>query len=544
MGERVAGGGVAEAAPVEAIEPPPDFDEDAYAVAFPDVAESVRAGRIKSLLEHYTRHGVNEQRLLKPRYQIALLAQRQLRDLSSSSAAPPQADRPVASGLDTVLVAEGDFCLIIGWIDDRSAPLRGISLEMPGGRVITSTAIARCRRPDAEASTGCPAGHLLGFWTLVPATLAEATAQDVTVAMMFGSSKVTHAAHPRLMTGAGLREAIFEYIASATYYGTPAVESFQQFESGIGRALLNMNRIVSDQFASQPYIERLGPAGRKFRASIVVCLYGRPEYLFLQAALFAAAPDAQAYEFIFVCNSPELTEPLQREARIAARLYGLSLTMVYLPGNAGFGAANNAAVKVAASKRILIVNPDVFPRQDNWAERHAQIVESLPASQTALFGVPLFYDDGSLMHGGMYFEVDGGLSVKATSIVRQDLLRVEHYGKGAPPDTALYRASRRVPAVTGAFMSADRAWFEKLGGFSEEFAFGHYEDADLCLKSWKAGREVWLHNLPFWHLEGKGSVRRHAHEGGTMVNRWHFTKTWLRTVQHEFLGTDPLRLRA
>jgi GT2 family glycosyltransferase len=315
-------------------------------------------------------------------------------------------------------------------------------------------------------------------------------------------------------------------------------------ESGIGRALLNLNRIVSAKFASFPYVERHGPTRRKFRASIIVCLYGRPEYLFLQTALFAAAPGAQNYEFVYVCNSPELTEALQREARIAARLHGLSLTMVYLPGNAGFGAANNAAVAAAASNRIMIVNPDVFPRENSWAERHAQIIDSLPASQTALFGAPLFYDDGSLMHGGMYFELDGGLSVKPHGIVRQDLLRVEHYGKGAPPDTALYRASRRVPAVTGAFMSADRVWFEKLGGFSEDYAFGHYEDADLCLKSWKAGREVWMHDLPLWHMEGKGSVRRHVHEGGSTVNRWHFTKTWLRTVQHDFLGPDPIRLRA
>jgi GT2 family glycosyltransferase len=96
-----------------------------------------------------------------------------------------------------------------------------------------------------------------------------------------------------------------------------------------------------------------------------------------------------------------------------------------------------------------------------------------------------------------------------------------------------------VTAVTGAFISADRDWFEQLGGFSEEYVFGHYEDADLCLKSWREGGEVWIHNLPLWHLEGKGSTRKPAHEGGSTINRWHFTKTWLDTVQNGFGGSAP-----
>ena len=35
--------------------------------------------------------------------------------------------------------------------------------------------------------------------------------------------------------------------------------------------------------------------------------------------------------------------------------------------------------------------------------------------------------------------------------------------------------------------------------------FGHYEDADLCLKSLHAGAPAWLHDQRMWHLEGKGA---------------------------------------
>ncbi len=73
--------------------------------------------------------------------------------------------------------------------------------------------------------------------------------------------------------------------------------------------------------------------------------------------------------------------------------------------------------------------------------------------------------------------------------------------------------------------------------------FGHYEDADFCLKSSAAGRTAWLHDARLWHLEGKGSARLAQHEGGAIVNRWLFTKTWGETVTRDVIATAPTRLR-
>ncbi len=427
-------------------------------------------------------------------------------------------------------------------MDDRGLGLHAITLELPGGRTVRTAAIARCRRADAESAIGCPPGHLLGFYALLNLGQAAPPGPGTTVLLHCGGEPVSHPARPHLMEAATLRDSAFEYLAAAGYFGAHAVETFLQMDCGMGTALLRLNQSLSTRISALAYVERHGDHAKRFRASVVVCLYGRPEYLFLQAAAFCASPGATDFEYVYISNSPELTETLQREARIATRLYGLSFTLIFLPGNAGFGAANNVAVSLAASDRVLICNPDVFPRDAGWAARHTDIVDQLPAEQTCLWGAPLFYDDGSLMHGGMFIASDAGLSVRPDGIVRQDLLRVEHYGKGAPPDTALYHQSRRVPAVTGAFISADRAWFQKIGGFSEEYVFGHYEDADLGLKSWREGGQVWMHDLPLWHLEGKGSTRRPAHDGGTMINRWHFTKTWLAAMQDGWGGPDPARI--
>ena len=125
------------------------------------------------------------------------------------------------------------------------------------------------------------------------------------------------------------------------------------------------------------------------------------------------------------------------------------------------------------------------------------------------------------------------------AVVRRNLLRVEHYGKGAPLWAPEYVASRPLPAVTGAFISMDRAWFEKLGGFNEDYIFGHYEDADLCLKSLQAGTPAWLHDLRMWHLEGKGSHKQPQHEGGSLLNRWLFCRTWESTIVPDLLGRNP-----
>jgi GT2 family glycosyltransferase len=97
-----------------------------------------------------------------------------------------------------------------------------------------------------------------------------------------------------------------------------------------------------------------------------------------------------------------------------------------------------------------------------------------------------------------------------------------------------------VPAVTGAFISVDQGWFDTLGGFTEDYIFGHYEDADLCLKSLEAGRAPWLHDVRLYHLEGKGSTRQPAHEGGSAVNRWLFTRSWGEMVTEGLLGPAPL----
>jgi GT2 family glycosyltransferase len=516
-----------EAPDSAAADDTPGYDEGKYLRVYPDVAMAVRAGDYPSGRQHYLRFGRDERRLDKLEYRHGW----------------PVADSPKfpTFGVDAVFWCASGRALVIGWIDDTDVTLRSLGLMLHETLLGATDAIARCRREDAERAVGASEGRLLGFWTMFECR-TDVRSSDIRIVLMTQTEQRSAAAAVQSVSDERLREIAFEYLAHASYWGNAQVEGFDQLEGGLGHTLIAANDAISQRFVAGAFCRRFGPQRSRFAASIVVCLYGKMEYMFLQAALFTTGSEWQDYEFVYVTNSPELAERMFKEAALITQIYGLSITLVILPGNAGFGAANNAGVAHAQSDRIMIVNPDVFPREHDWAVRHKHLVEHLPEDQTRIFGVPLFYDDGSLMHGGMFFELDEGLSIAPTGIKRRELVRVEHYGKGAPPGTERFLRSRPVPAVTGAFLSIARGWYESLGGFSPDFVFGHYEDADLCLRSLSSGSPVWMHNIGFWHMEGKGSTRRTSHEGGSLVNRWHFTRSWADLIRDDLLGPNPARL--
>ena len=518
--------------PESQISSPPredGFDERNYLIAFPDIADAIATGEWASGLDHFLTYGMAENRLNDLRY-------RNTTGWDDTKTFP-------AGDIDAMFVSVTGWCLVIGWLYDASAPLREVLCVVGSRKIVAATLhVARCRREDAEQVVLATPGKLLGFWTVFHIEDGLSVSDHIGLGLVAGDERKIFRIKPQQVGDERLREVALEYFASAQYFANPQAESALQLRGGLGRALVEYNVQISRRIIEGAYVVRFGPQIQQLDGSIVVCLYGKPEYLFLQASAFSGCTEADRYEFIYVSNSPELAETLLKEATMATRVYGISITLVILPSNAGFGAANNVAAQHARSKRILIVNPDVFPRNRGWAVRHTAIVAGLPADQTAIFGAPLYYDDGSLMHAGMFFDIDIGVSIRDDRIERHEMIRVEHYGKGAPPDTKAFLASRPVPAVTGAFISLDRAWFEALGGFSLEYVFGHYEDADLCLRSFTMGRPVWLHNVAFWHFEGKGSTRRHVHEGGSTVNRWHFTQLWKDIIVSELCGRVPARL--
>jgi GT2 family glycosyltransferase len=526
----------------EAGDPPPPtvpdwFEERAYLAAHPDVAAAVAEGELKSGYAHYAELGWQENRPL-----FVAGSEPCGRLLMAEPASPLTSAAPeVRSNVDAMLVSASGGIFVVGWVDDSTTPIEFVRLRGPDWTyVFDAASLLRIRRTDVEASFGSGNPHSYGFvaFAFADARLANAGPCDVSIGTREAS--VTHQLIPRRVDDVELRNVALGYLSKAEFLGNRQLEAIRGMDRSLGRELVKHNLHITRGIVAGACVQRIGHRARPPLGSIIVCLYGKPEYLFLQNALFSGGSGFSDYELIYVSNSPEMAERLLKEAHAAYHVYGIPQTVVLLPGNAGFGAANNVAVQYARSgNRIIILNPDVFPRDQDWAQKHTQVIGNLPSAQTRLFGVPLYYDDGSLMHGGMYFEFDTGVSVDANRVTQSEMLRVEHYGKGAPVWASQFVKPRPIQAVTGAFISVKRAWFEALGGFTENYIFGHYEDADLCLKSIQGGTAPWIHDIRMWHLEGKGSTRLPVHEGGSLVNRWLFTRTWNDTIRNGLEGLVP-----
>jgi len=213
----------------------------------------------------------------------------------------------------------------------------------------------------------------------------------------------------------------------------------------------------------------------------------------------------QDYEFIYVCNSPSIAEQLLKEAKLCRLIYGLDMTVIILNSNAGFGAANNIATQYASSARVIIMNPDVFPHDKNWVTKHDALLDALPAAQTDLFGRAAVLRRWLADACGDVF-----LPRYGAEFYKKPENRDQHFaGRALRQGRAAGNAAVRAAAAGAGgkpapLFSVARNWFEKLAGFNQDYVFGHYEDADLCLKSIAAGRLPWLHDVRFVAFGGQG----------------------------------------
>ena len=441
--------------------------------------------------------------------------------------------------LDAAFVSPQGWCFLSGGLEaETPTALREIAVYRGGELLGTTEDLMRCRQRAAAVRPPNGSFDLPAFWAVLPlARPAEAGARLEIV--LAGGRQLRGFTDPvRLVDEARLRDVALQHLAGARYFGDPTVEAFMQLDNGAGRALVELSAAAAKRIAEGASSLRFGARRPSYDGSIIVCISGRAELLTLQAALFSQCADHDRYEFIYVANSPELASRLAEDAEIASRIYGLAITLVVLPGNTGSGPANNLAAAAAESDRLVFLAPEAVPRDPDWPRHHSELVAGLAAEQVKLFGTALYYGDGALMHAGSYIDLDSGFALRDGGVVRRAALRVEHYDRGAQSPSR--RDARPVPAVSGACMSVDRAWFERLGGFSQDYVLGEGADADLCLRSLEAGTPAWFHDLSFWYLQPQGSTETPALLGGRLLSRWLLTSSWGEKA--DFLGRDPARL--
>jgi GT2 family glycosyltransferase len=479
------------------------FNENAYLAVNADVRRNVELGAHSSALEHFLRHGIDENR------------------------APVLRREPIGlrGHVEFFFVSDGGFFAVGGWIaDEGCGPLRCRLVGADFSLEISPTEVCRFARKDVEGIIGGGA-YDYGVFILGSSfskTLLKQSLQFVCETPAGGfETRLT----PQIVSNERLLN--FSLVRLQEHDSHEGREyNLYRFLTHAGENLVEMFRAQLKEKTKDPYIESFGK--RSVSRSFITVLFGSTEAIKLQPMLFRAA-GVDFGEWIYVCNSPEDGEAALRLGRAMSELYDVAITVVVMADNVGFGAANNIGVEAAQSQNIYVVNPDVFPLRSGLANLRRTLAR--PSLGETLWGGLLFYDELNLMHSGMYMEHD--VFVHRNTMARHDdsvnpvakLVRVEHFDKCVPFDPALWTRPRATPAISGAVMAFDRKHFERIGGFSSRYIFGHYEDADLSLRWGKEiGPVVIDPDLQLMHLEGQGSRSRgDQYKAAQIINRYLFS---------------------
>jgi GT2 family glycosyltransferase len=167
--------------------------------------------------------------------------------------------------------------------------------------------------------------------------------------------------------------------------------------------------------------------------------------------------------------------------------------------NIGFGAANNAAAKLARGKYLFFANPDMF--LDNGSLRALMdTFESYPDSGAVV--ARLRNTDGSFQPTCRNFPNFYNIFFSRGSVLNHKKLAVK---AGKTYTIGDFNEVSDVPAASAACMLIDKQFFKDIGGFDQRF-FLFMEDTDLSLRIYQAGRKIYfVPQASALHHWGKGS---------------------------------------
>ena len=355
--------------------------------------------------------------------------------------------------------------------------------------------------------------------------------------------ETTVRSNPVVASETDLRDLALAALPMAAAGEPDAEEIFSVLDQPVGVQLAAINRLIIEQGRSRRLIEHFGPSRGRYRGSVITTLRGGADQIVPRLVLACAGPGADAYEFIIVVVNVDQFEPALRAARVAQATLGVSLTLVLRPDGDPAGSGEDAAVDIARSDRLVFMDQAVLPRDQDWASRHSVLLDEAPPEQTRLFGGMLYQSDGSLSHGGYYFDQETSWMPRPRDPPRQvvatKLKTIAHSGPliGRSPPVA-----RAVTGVPSAFLSVDRGWFEALGGFTRHYCRAAHEDVDFCLRSLRRGVPAWVHPLPMWYFERRQPVRPEPSKGGAILNAWLLHRQWDAMIVPGLLGPDPALL--
>lgn len=131
-----------------------------------------------------------------------------------------------------------------------------------------------------------------------------------------------------------------------------------------------------------------------------------------------------------------------------------------------FSKLMNFGAHHSSGEYLLLLNNDTEVISPSWIESMLGICQE---NEVGAVGAKLYYRDGTIQHAGVYVQGAGAGHLN----LNLDRSETGYYHTAT--------STREVSAVTAACVMTKREAFEKVGGFTEEFAVA-FNDVDYCLK--------------------------------------------------------------
>jgi GT2 family glycosyltransferase len=407
---------------------------------------------------------------------------------------------------------------VTGWFFADELAKARVGFHTPSGEFDVSAAWVRFPRPDVDrhlGESGLSATEDQGYVCFIPH-------EDLS---MPGYLSV------RLDSGPSFR--IRVPVAPATEAPVQAIrqilEVIEPEQMDLQRLLdLHLSPAIGALWAARAparhraLVATYGPPCAAPAVSVVVPLYGRHDFADYQLALWADDPDFRDVDLIYVVDDPSILPEFRRLCHDLYGMHRVPFTLAYPGDNLGFAGATNHGAALARAPLLLLLNSDVMPRSPGWLSRMAATLKSHP--DTGLLGAKLLYEDGTIQHAGMQ-------SVRYEPWCRMWIN--DHPLKGMNP--AQLTGTREAECVTAACALIETALYRQLGGLSEDYVIGDFEDSDLCHRARAAGRvnRVAL-DVCLYHLERQsqalgGDARWRA--GVTLYNCWLHNRRWAAAIE-------------
>ncbi|MBF9233878.1 glycosyltransferase family 2 protein [Microvirga alba] len=374
--------------------------------------------------------------------------------------------------------------LLAGWLRDPLNLVAGIAAVVSDGTIHDLTS-ALHRYPIVVEGPNAGRVSGTGFATLAPSVGGDAPILQPRFRLLLKSG----AFHPLVPTPQPADPAEARAVALRA---VPPQHVNDKLLSEVLAPVIADLHAKTQTHIGQPHVRVIGTLIARPKASVVIPLYKVLDFLRFQIAAFATDPWFRKHaELIYVLDTPEQATEVDHLLTGLHLVYGLPMTLAIMDRNSGYARACNAGAAASRGEILALVNSDVIPTAPGWIEKLAERLDN--RRRVGAVGPKLLFEDGSLQHAGMHFARD-----------HRGRWLNHHYFKGMPRHYAPATEERFVPAVTGACLVMPRALFEKVGGFSDDYVIGDYEDSDLCLKIAAAGRKIsYVPDVELYHLERK-----------------------------------------